>query len=110
MQTEPFKPPPSVTRFQSFDEFYPFYLSQHAKASTRGIHFIGTTCGIIALIAAFLMKTWWVFPAALLAVYGLLFCSHFVFEKNRPATFKNPVWSFRADLKMWFEILKRGRL
>ena len=32
-----------------------------------------------------------------------------VFEKNNPASFKNPLYSFRADMKMYSEML-RGKI
>ena len=37
---------------------------------------------------------------ALLLGYGFAWYSHFFIEKNRPATFKYPYWSFCADFKL----------
>jgi hypothetical protein len=37
--------------------------------------------------------------------YGFAWVGHFVFEKNRPATFKYPFYSFLGDFKMFWEIL-----
>jgi hypothetical protein len=34
---------------------------------------------------------------------------HFVFEKNRPATFGHPIWSLRGDLKM-YSLALRGKM
>ena len=41
------------------------------------------------------------------AGYGPAWFSHFFIERNMPATFKYPVWSFLADMKM-FELMSRG--
>lgn len=30
---------------------------------------------------------------------------HFFFEKNRPATFKHPFYSFLGDLTLWKEVM-----
>jgi len=40
-----------------------------------------------------------------LSGYGFAWFAHFVFEKNRPATFRQPVYSFMGDWKMFWEIL-----
>jgi hypothetical protein len=90
---------------KSFEEFFPFYLSEHSKRSTKIVHFVGTTIGLIILVIMLATQEWWLFPAGLVIVYGPLFASHFIFEKNRPATFKYPVYSILGDLKMWFGIL-----
>jgi len=45
----------------------------------------------------------------LIVVYGPLFLSHFIIEKNKPATLKNPFFSILGDLKLWSLILT-GRL
>jgi hypothetical protein len=39
------------TRFSTFKEFYPFYLTQHADATCRALHFVGTTLVMISFVA-----------------------------------------------------------
>jgi hypothetical protein len=41
--------------------------------------------------------------------YAFAWFSHFVIEKNKPATFKYPLWSFISDYKMVFYMLT-GRM
>lgn len=84
---------------ESFEEFWPFYVSQHLDPTNRALHFAGTTLALGCLAAAPLVP-----PAALaapVAGYGLAWIGHFVFEKNKPATFGNPLWSLRGDFRMW---------
>ncbi|MBP3966074.1 DUF962 domain-containing protein [Paenibacillus lignilyticus] len=86
--------------FQNYEEFWPFYLSQHRKASTRAWHFVGTSCVLLCVAASFVFQ-WWLFLLAPLIAYGLAWFSHFFIEGNRPATFGHPVWSLRADFRMY---------
>jgi hypothetical protein len=92
-------------KIQSFKEFWPFYLNEHRKKSTKLVHFCGTTLGIALFFLMLWTEEWWLLPAGLVLVYALLFSSHFIFEKNRPATLTYPFWSFFADFKMWYGIL-----
>lgn len=94
-----------MTRFASFREFYPFYLSEHANRISRRLHFIGS-CGVLALLAVAVVRgnPWWAL-GALLCGYGFAWVGHFFFEKNRPATFKHPLYSFVGDWVMFKDIL-----
>jgi hypothetical protein len=96
-------------RYASFAEFYPFYLSEHANRTCRRLHFVGTSLGLACLAAALATLTPWWLLAGLLIGYAFAWVGHFVFEKNRPATFTYPLWSFMGDWVMWSEIL-RGRI
>jgi len=96
-------------RIENFAEFWPFYVREHSLASTRIMHFVGTTLAMIVIAAAAALQWWWLLLAAPLAGYGLAWISHFGIEKNKPASFKYPLWSFLADLKLWFLMLT-GRM
>ncbi len=89
------------TRFQSFEEFWPFYVKEHSKKSTRVLHFVGTTAAMACLAGGLLTKRRWLLAVAPFAGYGPAWISHFFIENNRPATFKYPLWSLKADLVMW---------
>ncbi|MBA2403894.1 MAG: DUF962 domain-containing protein [Bdellovibrionales bacterium] len=91
--------------FRSFAEFYPFYLREHSNIICRKLHFLGT-CGVIALLMLFFFTGKMSLLALLPVVgYGFAWVGHFVFEKNRPATFKNPLYSFLGDFRMFWDIL-----
>ena len=95
-------------RLGSFEEFWPYYLSEHWRPVTRGLHFAGTSLVLLALAAGVLASPRWL-VAAPLAGYGCAWIGHFFFERNRPATFTHPVWSLRGDFRM-FRLTLLGRL
>jgi hypothetical protein len=98
-----------VVRFANFAEFYPFYLKEHSDRICRRSHFIGSSAGLAFIaIAAITGHGWWLL-AALVAGYGGAWVGHFYFEKNRPASFKYPLWSFCGDWLMYRDMLL-GRL
>lgn len=97
-------------KFTSFEDFYIFYLSEHSHPVNRALHFIGTTLGILWFWGCIITDSMKFLPITLLFGYGFAWFGHFIIEKNKPASFKQPLFSFRGDFKMWFEILtfKRG--
>ena len=89
----------------SFAEFYPYYLNEHRNATCRRLHFVGLHAGRWCACGRLLWTHRPVFLAAGLALgYGFAWIGHFVFEKNRPASFRRPLWSFMGDWRMYFEI------
>ena len=95
--------------FRSFDDFYPFYLSEHANRTSRRLHFVGTTIALALLVAAIATRNGWLVLAALLQGYAFAWVGHFFFEHNKPATFKYPGFSFMGDWRLWWEIVT-GRI
>src|SRR5260221_11745443 len=91
--------------YRSFGDFYPFYLSQHANRTCRRLHFIGTTLGLVALLHAFSTLDFWWILVGLAVGYLFAWVGHYFFEKNRPATFTHPLYSFMGDWGMWKEML-----
>lgn len=98
-----------MQRFGSFKEFYPFYLGEHRNRTCRRLHFVGS-CGVLICLTTGLLsgRAGWLY-AALFCGYGLAWIGHFFFEKNRPATFKHPLYSFAGDWVMFVDVL-RGRI
>jgi len=95
---------PAAKKFATFKEFYPFYLSEHNNHTCRRLHFIGSSLALTCF--ALLIATgnpWWL-VAALVAGYGFAWVGHFAFEKNRPASFKQPLFSFMGDWVMYRDI------
>jgi hypothetical protein len=90
----------SQHRYKSFSEFWPFYVCEHSRPGTRLLHLIGTTTGIVLMIYFIASGRWWLFPVGLIPGYGCAWLGHFLIEKNRPATFQYPLWSFMGDYKM----------
>jgi hypothetical protein len=86
--------------FQSFEEFWPFYLSEHRSAASRGLHYVGTSLGWLVFAAIIVTGEWMFFPLTFVAAYGFAWVGHFGIEKNKPASFRHPLWSFRGDHKM----------
>jgi hypothetical protein len=92
-------------RITSFAEFYPFYLTQHADRMCRRTHFIGSSLALACIAMAIgTGNAWWVL-AALVCGYGGAWIGHFYYEKNRPASFAQPLYSFRADWVMYWQML-----
>ena len=94
---------------KSFEEFWPFYVAEHSRAATRALHFAGTAAGLATAAALAAGGKWKWLPLALIPGYAAAWAGHFLVEKNRPATFKYPLWSFMADQKM-FALMLAGRM
>ena len=92
-------------KYSSFAEFYPFYLSEHANRATRRLHFAGSSLALLCLLMLALTGDLWWLGAALLGGYGFAWVSHLAVEKNRPATFRQPLYSFMGDWVMFWQIL-----
>lgn len=95
----------STGRFASFREFYPHYLSEHSNRTCRRLHFIGTTLVLTVLAIALVAGNAWWLMLAPIAGYGFAWVGHFVFEKNRPATFSHPFYSLAADFVLYRDML-----
>jgi hypothetical protein len=94
-----------MRKFNSFREFYPFYLEQHQDKVSRRLHFIGLVCALIWMIYVLCSgDAYWRILFSLLMGYGAGFIGHFFFEKNKPATFRYPLYSFAGDFTMMKDI------
>lgn len=93
--------------FSSFEEFWPYYVREHRKKSTRVLHFVGTTAALACVAGGVLTRRKWLLAVAPVVGYGPAWASHFFLEKNKPATFTHPLWSLRGDLKMWWMMVRR---
>ena len=93
------------TQFQSFSEFYPYYLAEHANVTFRKLHLVGSWL-VLGVIASSLITSnfalLWLIPVV---GYGFAWVGHFFYEKNRPATFRHPLYSLLGDWVMFKDIL-----
>src|SRR5258706_11400904 len=94
---------------QNYAEFWDFYVSEHSLPLTRLLHFLGTTLGIALAVFFIARGQWYFFPVFFVVGYGFALFAHFVIEKNKPASFRFPFWSFISDFKMMF-YMATGRM
>jgi hypothetical protein len=93
--------------YASFRAFYPYYLNEHRNPICRRLHFVGSSLVLLVLGLAVFSARWqllWLLP---LIGYGFAWLGHFLFEKNRPATFRHPFYSLLGDWLMFWQILTR---
>ncbi|WP_285164795.1 DUF962 domain-containing protein [Shewanella goraebulensis] len=97
----------SDKKYQDFKSFYPFYLSQHQDPTCRRLHYVGSGLIIGLIIFTLINQQWWQLLLLPVIGYGFAWVGHFVFEKNRPATFEYPLYSLLADWVMFAKMLKK---
>ena len=90
--------------FKRFADFYPFYLSEHRNRSCRRLHFVGSTLSLACLAVLLFTGQWRWLLIGLLCGYAFAWVGHFGFEKNQPASFKRPLYSFMGDWAMYRDI------
>lgn len=86
----------------TYEDFWPYYLREHAKPATRGWHYVGTAIAIGVLIAVIVTGQWLLLPLVLVSGYFFAWLSHGFIEKNKPATFTYPLWSLISDFRMLY--------
>jgi hypothetical protein len=98
-----------MSSFSSFAEFYPFYLGEHRNPTCRRMHFIGSSLVIVVVLVALIsgqLRWLWLAPVV---GYGFAWIGHLAFEKNRPATFRHPLYSLLGDWVMYGQMW-RGKI
>lgn len=96
-----------TSKYTSLKAFYPFYLSQHQNTVCRRLHFVGSLLGLACLATALVLQAPYYILLGLVFGYLFAWIGHFVFEKNKPATFQYPMYSFICDWLMFRDILLR---
>jgi hypothetical protein len=97
----------NAQEFRSFEDFYPFYLSEHSNRISRRLHFVGTSIACALIIAAAITRDGWLLAVALVQGYAFAWIGHYFFEHNKPATFRHPAYSLMGDWRLWWDILNR---
>tara|TARA_B100000686_G_C16366790_1_gene750512 strand:- start:227 stop:535 length:309 start_codon:yes stop_codon:yes gene_type:complete len=95
----------SDTKFTSFKDFYPYYLSEHKLKINKILHVIGSLTGLLFLFYILYLEKYKLIPISFLFGYTFAWVGHFFFEKNKPATFKYPIYSFIGDWIMLKDII-----
>ena len=90
--------------FKTFAEFYPYYLGEHSNRTCRRLHFVGSTLALICFALVLVTGQLALLLLGLLFGYGFAWIGHFGFEKNKPASFKRPLYSFMGDWVMYKDI------
>lgn len=96
-----------MSRYQTFADFYPFYLSQHRNPICRCLHFIGSALVLCVPILAWLEGNPWLLLVMPVVGYGFAWVGHAFFEHNKPATFTYPLYSLIGDWVMFWQMLTR---
>ncbi len=86
----------------SYTEFWDFYLKEHSHPWTKRLHVLGTALGLALALYGIAISSPWLLPTGLGTGYGFAWFSHFIVEKNKPATWRYPFWSFISDFRMFF--------
>ena len=94
-----------MKKYSNLKDFYPYYLSEHSDKNTKLMHFIGTALSIVFFINFLLTFNPVNILFGVLSGYGFAWIGHFFYEKNKPATFKYPLWSLRGDHHMVYLLL-----
>ena len=94
---------------KNYSEFYRFYLTEHRSMMSRRLHAAGSSVGIYFFSKAIRQRKAKYVAYGLLSGYACAWVGHFVFEKNKPASFKQPLDSFISDWRMLSDIV-RGNL
>jgi hypothetical protein len=71
------------------------------------MHFLSTTAALLYLAILVATRQPAYIALGFFAGYGFSWIGDFVFEKNRPATFKYSLYSFIGDWKMYGQMCTR---
>mgnify|MGYP000535302769 FL=1 len=94
---------------KNYNEFYRFYLTEHRNINSRRLHAVGSSLGIYFWAKAIRQRKAKYLAYGLLSGYACAWVGHFFHEHNKPASFKQPFYSFISDWRMLSDIV-RGRL
>ena len=97
---------------QTLKEYYKYYLTLHKNKNCRRMHVLGqliTICFVVNVFCVSYIKGIEYLPLLLLSpfiVYPFAWMGHYLFEKNKPAAFKDPIKAKLCDWIMLYDIIK----
>jgi hypothetical protein len=91
---------------RDYHEFYRFYLTEHRNIMSRRLHVAGSSIGLYFFSKAIIQRKPKYFLYGLASGYACAWIGHFIFEKNKPASFKQPLYSFVSDWRMFADVLR----
>lgn len=90
-------------------DYYKMYLTLHQNKNCIRLHFIGQWITLISTFLIFFNWLWYLIPVIPFIIYPFAWTGHYLFEKNEPAAFKDPVKAKLSDWMMFWDIL-RGKI
>jgi hypothetical protein len=89
----------------SFAEYYQFYLTLHPNRWNRRLHIAGQMSTIFFVGLVIYFELWLLLVLSPFIVYPFAWSGNYLFEKNTPAVFSNPLWAKACDWVMLKDIL-----
>jgi len=94
-----------IRKFDSFSEFYAFYLGEHRNKVNIMLHLFGTGLVFVMCLGILFQRRYLWVPLLPIVGYGPAWIGHYFFEKNRPATFLYPKFSLKADFLLFYHVI-----
>ena len=100
---------PLAMPIRNYGEFYRFYLTEHSNVMSRRLHVLGSIAGLYGIYKTIKTGRKRYLLKGIVTGYACAWVGHFFFEKNKPASFKQPLYSFVSDWRMLSDVC-RGRV
>ena len=86
--------------FETFEQFWPHFLSSHRKASTRWAHVGAAALGLAGVAAGLQKRSLWPLVAGAGGAVALAVSAHPLFEGNTAENLGHPLWAARAVVRL----------
>lgn len=90
----------AVHDFQTYEEFWPYYVAMHSQPATRLFHAVGTFGGAWVALTGLLRGRLRSLVKGAVLGYVTAWGAHWLIEGNNPASFGYPLWSLMGDIHM----------
>jgi hypothetical protein len=103
--SDPFRTAPVPDDLKTFSDFWPYYVRDHLNWTNQVLHVIGTSISLYLLYYFIHESLWYLIWLPFVTGYTFAWVGHFLFERNRPTTYKYPWFSLRGDIRFWHRFL-----